>query len=75
MNTNTATKTSPRLYARDMLTAQSIVLTAAQRADLKAKADRFREITGTTDRTHMNVPVYDTYAPEVQIGQITYTNL
>lgn len=72
---NTETKTQPRIFARDMLTAQAFTLTAAQRADLVARADRFRQISGTTAKTSITVPVYDVYAQAHQIGTLTFTNL
>lgn len=61
------------IYARDMYAAQGAKLTTEQRAILVAKADRFREITGTTERTNMNVTVRDVYNPQVVLGYVTYT--
>lgn len=57
------------IHAANMLVAQSIKLTPEHRAILVAKADRFREITGTTEKTNMNVPVLD---GTTVIGHMTY---
>jgi hypothetical protein len=69
--TNAAGTEQITIYARDMLTAQGD-LTAEQRASLVAKANRFREITGTTGKTTMNVPVRDVYEPHALIGYMGY---
>lgn len=58
-------------YATNMIYAQGFQLTAADRAALVAKADRFREITGSEGRTAMNVPVRHP-ATEETIGHLTY---
>lgn len=59
------------IYAKDMLYAQGFKLSDEQRAELKAGADRFRNLTGETDLTAMNVPVRDIYTESV-IGYLTY---
>ena len=59
------------VYAQNMIAAQSFQLSAAERAELVAKADRFREITGTTAKTAINVPVRD--RNEALIGYLAYS--
>lgn len=69
MTTNTAAQVT--IYARDMLTAQGVTLSAEDRAHLKAKADKFRMITGTTAKTNIGVPVRDVYSNAL-IGRLDY---
>jgi hypothetical protein len=64
------------IIARDMLTSQAVELTADQRAELVARADKCRRIitaaTGyvCTDKQSMTIPVN---TPEgAYIGYITY---
>jgi hypothetical protein len=59
------------VYAPSMLHAQGFELSAEERASLVAKADRFREIAGTTAKTTINVPVKDP-ATEGLIGYLQY---
>lgn len=47
------------IIAKDMYVAQGYQLTADDNADLKACADRIREITGLTGLRTINVPVRD----------------
>lgn len=58
------------VYANDMLTAQGATLEPEHRAELVAKADRFRQITGTTEPTLMMVPVKTTGG--AHIGYLNY---
>lgn len=64
------------IIARDMLTAQGFTLSAEERAELIARADKVRRIISAaegyacTDRQSMNVPVH---TPEgASIGYMTY---
>lgn len=58
-------------YATNMIYAQGFQLTAEDHAALVAKADRFREITGTTAKTTMNVTVRHPATDEL-IGHLAY---
>jgi hypothetical protein len=62
-----------KIYAPSMLVAQSVQLTAEQRAGLVARADRIREITGETGRQTLNVPVHDVHQPTVILGHMAYS--
>jgi IMP dehydrogenase/GMP reductase len=61
-----------KIFAKSMLTADG-TLTAEQRAELTARADKVRVILGETAKQTINVPVFDCYAPDVKIGYMTYT--
>lgn len=59
------------IFAPSVLVAQGYVLTAADRAELVARANLVREITGSTAKTNINVPVCDVYT-HAKIGYLTY---
>lgn len=59
----------PVIYAKDMLHA-AYRLTADDRANLTARADWIRLITGTTDRQAFSLTVRDCYAPHPIIGSL-----
>ena len=59
-------------YATTMIYAQGFKANAEQLAEIKAKADRFREITGTSEPTNINITVKHPASQEI-IGYLTYT--
>lgn len=59
------------IIAKDMYAAQGYRLTADDRADLQACADKIRAITGETGPQMINVPVRDIYGGVI-IGYMGY---
>lgn len=58
------------ITAESMLYAQGVRLTPDQRAELKARADAMREITGTTTLKRVSIPVHS--GAGALIGHIRY---
>ena len=65
--------TAVDVYAANMIYAQGARLTREQRAILQAKADRYRQITGTSDKTDIRVPVRSIYGQNEIIGHLRYS--
>jgi len=61
----------PVIYATSVQYAD-VRLSAADRAALVARADRFRELTETTDRVEMQVPIVDAYNRTTVLGHATF---
>ena len=70
MSNATAPRKQVVITARDMYAAQGFELDADTRANLQAKADRFRLITGETGPTDIHVPVLDLNG--AKIGELVY---
>lgn len=60
------------IYAMNMIYAQGVKLTAEQRAELSARADRYRAILGTDEKQSFQVPVRYAREPHELLGYMTY---